>query len=86
MRTAGDDTTTEDAAAAAVVDAILDLVPTARLRGDEPPEITAAVARGVGTVIKVVAAGSAARGRVHEHDADIVMVDAPTPGRGVPFD
>ncbi len=58
----------------------------AQLHGDEPPETTAAVAREVGTVIKVVVAGSPALGRVHDHDADIVIVDAPTPGGGVPFD
>lgn len=58
----------------------------AHLHGDERPETTAAVAAGVRTVIKVLAAGDGAFDVVHEHRAGIVMVDAPTPGGGVPFD
>lgn len=58
----------------------------AQLHGDERPETTAAVAAGVGTVIKVFPAGSRALDEVPEHQADIVMIDAPTPGGGVPFD
>lgn len=58
----------------------------AQLHGDEPPEVTAAVARGVATVIKVVTPGSPSMRRIDEHGADIVMLDAATPGRGVPFD
>ena len=58
----------------------------AQLHGDEPPEVTAGVAAGVKTVIKVVVAGSPAVRCIDEHAADIIMFDAPIPGGGVPFD
>ena len=59
----------------------------AQLHGDESPEVTAAVAASVKTVIKVVAPHSSAiRFIVDQHAADIVMLDAPIPGGGVPFD
>ena len=58
----------------------------AQLHGDEPPQVTAAVAAGVETVIKVVAAGSRAVRCIDEHDADIIMLDSPDPGSGVPSD
>ena len=58
----------------------------AQLHGDEPPEVTAVVAAGVQTVIKAVTAGSPSISSIDEHAADIVMLDAPTPGGGVPFD
>jgi phosphoribosylanthranilate isomerase len=59
----------------------------AQLHGDESPDVTAAVAAIVETVIKVVAPdNSAIRSLVDEHTADIFMLDAPSPGGGVPFD
>ncbi len=58
----------------------------AQLHGQESPETTAAVAAGVSTVIKVITAGSAQAQRISEFTADIVMIDAPTPGGGKPFD
>ncbi len=58
----------------------------AQLHGQESPETTAAVAAGVSTVIKVFTAGSAQVQLVSEFAADIVMIDAATPGGGVPFD
>lgn len=59
----------------------------AQLHGDESPEVTAAVASGVETVIKVLVADHPAiRSEVGEHPADIVMLDAATPGGGIPFD
>ena len=58
----------------------------AQLHGDEPPEVTAVVAAGVETVIKVVAAGSLSARSIDEHAADIVLFDAPIPGGGVPFE
>ncbi len=57
----------------------------AQLHGDEPPGVTALVAAGVGTVIKAVVAGSPSLGSIDEHAADIVLLDAPTPGGGIPF-
>jgi phosphoribosylanthranilate isomerase len=58
----------------------------AQLHGDEPPQFTAAVSDGVETVIKAVTAGSPSLLSVDEHAADIVMLDAPDPGDGIPFD
>ena len=58
----------------------------AQLHGDESPDVTAAVAVGVETVIKVFAAGSQSVRSISEHAADIVMLDAPIPGGGVVFD
>jgi phosphoribosylanthranilate isomerase len=59
----------------------------AQLHGEESPEITAAVATGVDTVIKVVEAENpSTRSLIDEHAADIVMLDAATPGGGVAFD
>jgi phosphoribosylanthranilate isomerase len=58
----------------------------AQLHGDEPPDVTALVAAGVETVIKVVAAGSRAVRSIDEHAADIIMLDSSVPGSGVPFD
>jgi len=58
----------------------------AQLHGDEPPAFTAAVADGVETVIKAVAAESPSIDALSDHAADIVMLDAPNPGGGVPFD
>lgn len=58
----------------------------AQLHGDHPPAYTATVADAVGTVIKVVAADRLRTGDVEDHDADILMVDGPTPGDGVAFD
>jgi len=57
-----------------------------QLHGDLPPEFTAAVAAGVDTVIKAVVAESSSLRSIDEHCADIVMLDAPHPGGGVPFD
>lgn len=59
----------------------------AQLHGDEPPHATRAVAASVATVIKVLAPDHPAIDTlVDEHAADIVMIDAPTPGGGVAFD
>lgn len=58
----------------------------AQLHGDEPPELTAAVAAGDDTVIKAMTVGSSALHSIDEHAADIVLLDAPIPGGGVPFD
>ncbi len=58
----------------------------AQLHGQESPEVIAEVAAGVSTVIKVFTAGSSEVQLMGEFGADIVMIDAATPGGGVPFD
>ena len=58
----------------------------AQLHGDEPPAFTAVVAAGVKTVIKAVAAEGPSVRSIDEHAAEIVMLDAPIPGGGVPFE
>jgi phosphoribosylanthranilate isomerase len=58
----------------------------AQLHGDEPPSIAAAVATCVTTLIKVVPPAGPWPYPIEEYGADIVMVDAPTPGGGEPFD
>jgi phosphoribosylanthranilate isomerase len=58
----------------------------AQLHGDEPPEVTAVVATGVETVIKAVVAESPWVRSIDEHAADMVLLDAPIPGGGVPFE
>jgi phosphoribosylanthranilate isomerase len=57
-----------------------------QLHGDESPAVTAAVALGAQTVIKVIAAGGPFVASIDDHRADIVMIDAPEPGSGVTFD
>lgn len=73
------------------VDEMLHIIRTiglsaAQLHGDESPEIAAAVANHVTTLIKVVAPTGPWAHPIEEYGADIVMLDAPTPGGGVPFD
>lgn len=58
----------------------------AQLHGDPTPAHTAGVAAAVDTVIRVVAADRIGSTDLDDRRADIVMVDAPTPGRGVTFD
>jgi phosphoribosylanthranilate isomerase len=58
----------------------------AQLHGDVPRQVIAVVAASVQTVIKVVTVQSPAVRSVDEHAADIVMLDAPIPGGGVPFE
>lgn len=48
------------------------------------PEVATAVAAGVATVIEVVVVEGPPIGSIDEH-ADIAMLDASTPGGGVPF-
>jgi phosphoribosylanthranilate isomerase len=73
------------------VDEMLHIIRTlglsaAQLHGGESPEIAAAVTRHVTTLIKVVAPTGPWAHPIEEYGADIVMLDAPTPGGGVPFD
>lgn len=69
---------------------ILEITGTLGLRAaqlhDPPLEVTAVVAASVETVIVAVAAESPSVRSLDEHSADIVLLDAPIPGGGVPFD
>ena len=58
----------------------------AQLHGHETPEITRAVKEQVRFVIQAFPAGSAALDRAAEHDADVILVDSPSPGSGQLFD
>jgi phosphoribosylanthranilate isomerase len=58
----------------------------AQLHGHESISDTAFVRARVGWVIKAFAAGSPALDRVHEYQADAVLIDSATPGSGQMFD
>ena len=58
----------------------------AQLHGDESPESLAEIAAHVKTIIKVHPADRLAdRSVLDRYDATVTMIDAPTPGAGVPF-
>lgn len=58
----------------------------AQLHGGETPETTALVKASVPFVIKGFTAGSAAMDAAGDHDADLFLIDASTPGSGNVFD
>ncbi len=58
----------------------------AQLHGSETPATTRQVRRHVPFVFRALAAGDPQLDSIDEHGADVVLVDAPTPGGGVPFD
>jgi len=58
----------------------------AQLHGRETPEQTAYVRERVPLVIKAFAAGDPRIRRAQEYKADMVMLDAPSPGSGQVFD
>ena len=58
----------------------------AQLHGHEPPEDCAWVAQRVRMVIKAFAAGEAALAKAADYGADLIMLDAPSPGTGQVFD
>lgn len=58
----------------------------AQLHGDHSPDVIDAIRANGQTVITVVVAGRGTIDLRGAADADIVMVDAPNPGNGVPFD
>ena len=58
----------------------------AQLHGRENPEQVRWVAERVGMTIKAFAAGDRAVARAAEYGADVVMLDAPSPGSGQVFD
>ena len=57
-----------------------------QLHGSEPPELSHRVRDAVDTVIKAVSVSDPQLSSIDEHEADIVLIDAPVPGGGVPFD
>ena len=70
---------------------VVDIVMTAglkaaQLHGHEPPEASRYVRKQVGYVIKAFSAGSDRLVTAHEHGADVILVDSPTPGSGEMFD
>ena len=58
----------------------------AQLHGRETPDVTAEVKASVPFVIKGFVAGSAALDSARDHDADLFLIDAATPGSGQVFD
>ncbi len=58
----------------------------AQLHGRETAEQTAWVRERVPVVIKAFAAGDPGLRRARDHGADVVMLDAPSPGSGQVFD
>lgn len=58
----------------------------AQLHGRETPEQTTWVRRRVRTVFKVFSAGDPGLASAAEHGADVVMLDAASPGSGQVFD
>ena len=57
-----------------------------QLHGSEPPEVSRQVHEVVSTLIRAMSASDPQLSTIHEHGADIVLLDAPVPGGGVPFD
>ncbi|MEO5724126.1 MAG: phosphoribosylanthranilate isomerase [Ilumatobacteraceae bacterium] len=58
----------------------------AQLHGHESPSMVAEVSSAVRWVIKAVVAGSPDARRANEFGADMILVDAPSPGSGALFD
>lgn len=58
----------------------------AQLHGRETPEQTTWVRRRVRTVIKAFAAGDPAVASASDYGADVILLDAPSPGSGQVFD
>lgn len=58
----------------------------AQLHGSETPQTSRAVHAAVPVLIRALAAGDPQLGDIEAHGADVVLLDAPVPGGGVPFD
>lgn len=58
----------------------------AQLHGSETPATSAEVHAHVPVLIRGMAAGDPQMDEVDRHGADVLLLDAPTPGGGVPFD
>ncbi len=57
-----------------------------QLHGNEPPATSDRVRPHVRFVIRAMAAGDPQLASIDDHRPDVVHLDAPTPGGGVPFD
>lgn len=57
-----------------------------QLHGAETPRTSRQVHEHVPILIRAMAAGSPELAEIDEHGADVVLLDAPTPGAGVAFD
>lgn len=58
----------------------------AQLHGSETPATSAQVHEHVPVLIRGMAAGDPQLHEIDRHGADVLLLDAPTPGGGVPFD
>lgn len=58
----------------------------AQLHGSETPATSAEVHAHVPVLIRGMAAGDPQLDEIDRHGADVLLLDAPTPGGGVPFD
>lgn len=58
----------------------------AQLHGSESPATSREVHGGVPVLFRAMAAGDPQLSSIDEHGADVVLLDAPVPGGGVPFD
>lgn len=58
----------------------------AQLHGSETPSTTRRIHEQVPIVFRAMAAGDPQLASIDDHAADVVLLDAPTPGGGVPFD
>ncbi len=61
-------------------------VHAAQLHGSESAETSRQVHASVPILIRALAAGDPQLAEIDAHGADVVLLDAPTPGAGVPFD
>lgn len=61
-------------------------IAAAQLHGSETVETSRRVHEAVPVLIRAMAAGDPQLAEIDAHGADVVLLDAPTPGGGVPFD
>jgi phosphoribosylanthranilate isomerase len=57
-----------------------------QLHGAETPATSAQVHERIPVLIRAMAAGDPQLDEIDRHGADVLLLDAPTPGGGVPFD
>lgn len=70
-----------------VIEIVADVgLDAAQLHGAETPATSQRVRRETPLVFRAMAAGDPQLVAIDDHRADVVLLDAPTPGGGVPFD